>query len=135
VRAQPSARCWTNWCRWLDRNTIIVFVSDNGGARNNASNNGPLRDGQHSVYEGGIRVPFLMRWPARLKPNIFLHETAIFAGVMPATILAGRWKLVNNCDKMELFDVEQDESEKNDVDAQKPEDEGGASGNRKQKAM
>ena len=51
----------------VDKNTLVVFLSDNGGARNNASSNGALRDYRQSVYEGGIRVPFLLSWPGQLR--------------------------------------------------------------------
>ena len=43
-------------------NTIIVFTSDNGGLLRDAANNGPLRDGKQSVYEGGLKVPTAMVW-------------------------------------------------------------------------
>ena len=43
--------------------TLVIFLSDNGGARGTSAQNGALRDYKHSVYEGGIRVPFLLRWP------------------------------------------------------------------------
>ncbi len=152
--------------RKLSDNTIIVFVSDNGGARNNASNNGKLRDYKHSVYEGGIRVPFLMSWPGHLKENSTSREPVMFLGVMPTiaaavgaqlpqglafdgrnmlpvltgksskplhealfwdgaeektAIRSGRWKLVNNKNKIELFDLDLDVGEKSDLAAQKPE--------------
>lgn len=58
----------------LRRNTIIIFTSDNGGLCNLAKGqpgptcNLPLRSGKGWNYEGGIRVPCLISWPAELKP-------------------------------------------------------------------
>jgi arylsulfatase A-like enzyme len=47
-----------------DRNTLVVFTSDNGGSLPHAQNNDPWRDGKQSHYDGGLRVPFAVRWPA-----------------------------------------------------------------------
>ncbi len=47
-------------------NTIIVFSSDNGGQLNVGANNGNLRDGKQSVYEGGLKVPTAVVWKNRI---------------------------------------------------------------------
>lgn len=54
----------------LDRQTIVFFLSDNGGASNNASRNTPLRGYKSSFYEGGLRVPFAMRWPGTIPAGV-----------------------------------------------------------------
>lgn len=50
----------------LDRNTVVVFTADNGGSLPHAQNNDPWRGGKQSHYDGGLRVPFVMRWPSAI---------------------------------------------------------------------
>jgi arylsulfatase A-like enzyme len=52
----------------LDRETLVIFTSDNGGIRS-ISCQDPIRAGKGSYYEGGIRVPLIFRWPERIPPG------------------------------------------------------------------
>ena len=62
----------------LSDNTLVFFASDNGGpTRELTSSNAPLRGEKGSVYEGGIRVPFLMKWPGHLPGGIDYHEPVV----------------------------------------------------------
>jgi len=63
-------------------NTIIFYFSDNGGSKATSANNLPLRDFKQSVYEGGLRVPFVMSWPGKLKPSV-CTEPVISLDIMP----------------------------------------------------
>jgi arylsulfatase A-like enzyme len=65
--------------------TLIIFSSDNGGER--LSNNAPLFNHKTTLWEGGIRVPCLMRWPARLPKGKVVRQPAITMD-LTATILA-----------------------------------------------
>jgi arylsulfatase A-like enzyme len=77
----------------LSENTLIFFVSDNGGPPVNSSNNGVLRGNKAQTWEGGIRVPYLVQWKGRIpagktydNPVIQLdfHPTALAAAGVEA---------------------------------------------------
>ncbi len=58
----------------LEKDTIVVFTSDNGPPVQRQSKfdvglTGPLRDGKWTDFEGGVRVPFIMRWPGKVPPD------------------------------------------------------------------
>ena len=58
----------------LEENTLIVFLSDNGGpTRELTSSNLPLRGGKGQMYEGGLRIPFMMQWKNRLPVDKLYH--------------------------------------------------------------
>jgi len=73
----------------LSDNTIIVFTSDNGGLMRSTTNV-PLRAGKGSVYEGGVRVPAIVKWPGVTAPGSVCHEPVFTADFYPTLLqLAG----------------------------------------------
>lgn len=72
----------------LSENTLVFFLSDNGGARKNLANNGALRDFKHSVYEGGVRVPFLVSWPGHAPRGAVIDTPVICLDIFPTACAA-----------------------------------------------
>jgi arylsulfatase A-like enzyme len=69
----------------LSRNTLVIFTSDNGGEW--LSRNAPLFHRKSTLWEGGIRVPALIRWPARLSAGVVSRQVGITMD-LTASILA-----------------------------------------------
>lgn len=71
----------------LDKNTIIVFASDNGGATaaevKELKLNGNLRGFKGELWEGGIRVPMMVRWPNHIKPDSESDQPCYFPDFFP----------------------------------------------------
>ncbi|MBI2424580.1 MAG: sulfatase [Candidatus Hydrogenedentes bacterium] len=72
-------------------NTMVIFVSDNGGfdqvrQGEQVTNNAPLRSGKGSLYEGGIRVPFIVRWPG-VTPRGVTCDTPVLSTDFYPTLL------------------------------------------------
>ncbi len=156
----------------LEDNTIVMFTSDNGPTFNGGSDSAffesarPLRGLKGSVYEGGIRVPFIVRWPAKVKAGSVSEHICAFWDFLPTcceligvdapsdidgisilpTLLTqrgkqkkhkylywelrgrqgvrmGRWKAVrtNPNKKIQLYDLDKDIGEQNDIADANPE--------------
>ena len=77
----------------IDDRTVVVFLSDNGGLTQrygklaHFTDNAPLRRGKGSAYEGGVRVPSIVRWPGAIKSGSVCHEPIISMDFYP-TILS-----------------------------------------------
>jgi arylsulfatase A-like enzyme len=72
----------------LSDNTLVMFTSDNGGSLPEGGTSGPWRSGKQHMYEGGIRVPAMVRWPGRVKAGSVTDRAAmsmdVFASVCEA---------------------------------------------------
>ncbi|MBL8175977.1 MAG: sulfatase-like hydrolase/transferase [Bryobacterales bacterium] len=84
--------------RGFDRNTVIFYQADNGATREERADhlarsyrggsNGPYRAYKGSLFEGGTRVPGLLRWPAKIKPNQVLGGVGMAMDILPTFV---RW--------------------------------------------
>ncbi len=83
--------------------TLVAFISDNGGptmvgTTTNGSSNAPLRGSKRTTLEGGIRVPFVISWPGKIKPATY-EQPVIQLDVLPTACAAAAlpvessWKL------------------------------------------
>jgi arylsulfatase A-like enzyme len=64
-------------------NTLIIFTSDNGGHLPTGANNGPVRDGKQSMYEGGLRVPAIVSWPVKIKAGTVSEQVNLSMDIFP----------------------------------------------------
>ena len=77
----------------LTDNTVVWFLSDHGGLKR-TSDNRPLRGAKGNAYEGGLRVPFVVRWPAKIKPGTVLDHpvTSLDIGATSLALAGGHSK-------------------------------------------
>jgi arylsulfatase A-like enzyme len=83
----------------IEKNTIIIFMSDNGGLSLTPPRGGlehtqnrPLKAGKGSVYEGGIRVPMIVRWPEMVKPSTVANQYVIVEDFFPTILEIAKLK-------------------------------------------
>ncbi|MBA7585093.1 Arylsulfatase [subsurface metagenome] len=128
-------------------NTLLFFLTDNGGSKAMHAVNTPLRAWKQWNYEGGIRTPFIVSWPARFSGAREIHTPVISLDILPTALdaagikapadnpfdgvcisrapenlagqdtIKGDWKLVVHKAKIELFDLRNDVSESTDLSA------------------
>jgi arylsulfatase A-like enzyme len=80
----------------LAKNTLLIFSSDNGGVGGYGSeglgedrgitDNAPLRGGKGMLYEGGVRVPYIFRWPGRIPPGTLSDQTITTVDLYPTLL-------------------------------------------------
>jgi arylsulfatase A-like enzyme len=82
-------------------NTMVIFINDNGGARHNASDNDPLRGHKGGQFEGGVRVPFLIKMPDGVGRGTEYHKPVSALDILP-TVLAYTGEAPENVDGVNL---------------------------------
>ena len=88
----------------IDENTVVFFTSDNGPHREGGSDpgffdsNGPLRGAKRDLYEGGIRVPLVARWPGRIEAGAVTGHVGAFWDFLPTLAVLAGGKAPKNTD-------------------------------------
>src|SRR5262249_3444443 len=70
----------------LDQDTLVIFTSDNGpwlSYGNHAGSAKPLREGKATAFEGGVRAPFVARWPGRIPAGAVNRQPAMTIDLLP----------------------------------------------------
>jgi len=72
----------------LANDTLVFFISDNGGPPGNGSSNGPLHGVKATTWEGGVRVPFLVSWPGKLPEGVKYDHPVIQLDITATSLAA-----------------------------------------------
>jgi len=77
----------------LEENTMVVFLSDNGAGVAEYCTNEPLRMGKQTMFEGGVRIPYAIKWPAGIPKGATYHYPVSSLDVFPTALSAAGGKL------------------------------------------
>jgi arylsulfatase A-like enzyme len=89
----------------LEKNTVVIFASDNGGALRFGANNGSFRGGKQNLYEGGIKVPACVKWPGKIQPNTSSDELILMMDFFPTLAEIGKATLNHKIDGINILPV------------------------------
>lgn len=86
-------------------NTLVVFTSDNGGQVNVGADNGGLRDGKQSMYEGGLRVTTAFKWPGEIEPGRVTSQRGLTMDIYATLCDAAQVEIYHEIDGISLLTV------------------------------
>lgn len=85
-------------------NTIVIYLTDNGGSTCNYGNNAPLAGTKYTLWEGGIRVPFLVSWPGGGVPEGATNDSlTISLDILPSLVAAAGGEIPHTTDGTDLL--------------------------------
>ena len=90
----------------LDENTLVIFTSDNGAAEyidTDGARNKPFIGHKRNLYEGGIRVPFAMRWKGHLPSGAVYNSPVSSLDILPTALSASNAPVPSNVDGVNLL--------------------------------
>ena len=87
----------------LAENTMVIFTSDNGGLVRVGANNGPLREGKATMYEGGLKVGTAVRWPGHIEPGSRTSFRAMSMDIFPTVCEAAGVRIAHSIDGRSLL--------------------------------
>jgi arylsulfatase A-like enzyme len=87
----------------LTKNTIVIYIGDNGGSPQTCAINYPLSGSKYTLREGGIRVPMVVRWPAGLPSNIVCDESVSALDILPTCLDAANISVPEILDGISLL--------------------------------
>lgn len=89
----------------LAENTMVIYLTDNGGSTCNYGVNLPLRGTKYTLWEGGVRVPFLLRWPGRVPAGGTTAALASSMDILPTALAAAgvSAQVYAHCDGLNLL--------------------------------
>lgn len=72
----------------LAQDTLVIYLTDNGGSTCNYGMNTPLRGTKYTLWEGGVRVPFLLRWPGQMPAGVTRNGLTSSMDILPTALAA-----------------------------------------------
>ncbi len=87
----------------LTERTLVVFTNDNGGQTSTGANNSPLRGRKGQLLEGGVRVPWAMRWPDRIPAGLVIDDPVISLDLLPTFLAAAGAPRAEGLDGVDLL--------------------------------
>lgn len=98
----------------VDKNTLVIFSSDNGGHLASGASNGNLRGGKQDMYEGGIKVPTCFVWDGKIKPGSSCETLGLTMDIYPTLCEIAGVEINTKIDGMSLITSLKGDRDKND---------------------